>query len=154
MPAPWFPEPAEGDTVLDCVANLRPGYADALRQVEAALRAQDVLEPELLELCRLRVAQLLGADDDGTDAVALATLDAAFVDDLRRWPTAPVFSQRQRVCLGLAEQLLVDAQGVSDEDAALVIDAIGEDGFLVLTYACGFFETTTRARILLTTGSA
>jgi hypothetical protein len=53
------------------------------------------------------------------------------------------------VCLGFAEQVAIDAQGVTDDDAAKVIATIGEGGFLVLTYACGFFETTQRARILL-----
>jgi alkylhydroperoxidase family enzyme len=153
MPATWFPELADGETVLDRVVNLRPAYADAMHEVEAALRAQDVLEPELLELCRLRITQLLAADDDATRASAVTTLDASVVDNLRQWPTAPVFSERQRACIGFAEQVLLDAQGVSDEQAAQVVDVIGEDGFLVLTYACGFFETTSRARILLTDGS-
>jgi len=30
-----------------------------------------------------------------------------------------------------------------------VIDALGEPGFLVLTYACGVFETTQRAELVL-----
>jgi hypothetical protein len=54
-----------------------------------------------------------------------------------------------RACLGYAEQLLIDAQEVSDGQAAEVVAAIGEGGFLVLTYACGLFETTQRARLLV-----
>jgi alkylhydroperoxidase family enzyme len=135
--ATWFPQLADGDTLLDRVANLRPAYGEAMRDVEAAIWSQDVLEPEILELCRLRIAQLLGADDVGNE-------------QLRRWPSDPTFTERQRVCLGFAEQVFVDAQGVTDEQAAEVIDEIGDGGFLVLLYACGFFETTERARILLT----
>jgi hypothetical protein len=41
------------------------------------------------------------------------------------------------------------AQGVTDEQACDVVAAIGEGAFLVLTYACGLFETTQRARQLL-----
>lgn len=67
-----------------------------------------------------------------------------------QWPTDARFSDRVRACLGYAEQLLVDAQSIADEDADRVIDAVGQGGFLVLTYACGLFETTQRAR--LTTG--
>jgi alkylhydroperoxidase family enzyme len=136
----WFPDLAEGDTTLDRVVNHRPAYAAAMREVEAAIWAQNAVSPELLELCRLRIAQLLG--------------DEALVATLRQWPTAPGFTEEQRVCLGYAEQLLVDAQGVTDDDAASVIATLGEGAFLVLAYSCGFFETTQRARILLSDSSA
>jgi alkylhydroperoxidase family enzyme len=134
--ATWFPQLAAGETLLEQVAGLRPAYGEAMRDVEAAIWNQDVLEPDILELCRLRIAQLLGSDDGN--------------QQLRRWPTDPTFTEGQRVCLGFAEQVFVDAQGVTDEQVTELVDEIGEGGFLVLLYACGFFETTERARILLT----
>lgn len=140
MSTTWFPILGDGTTVLERVAANRPRYAAAMRDVERALWEQDVVEPELLDLCRRRIEQLLGCDGEG--------------DDLRRWPTAPGFTERQRVALRYAEQLLIDAQGVTDADAARVVDALGEGGFLVLAYACGFFETTARAHLLLTAGGA
>lgn len=150
MTATWFPELAEGRTLLDRVAGLRPAYAEALREVEAAVWGQDQVEPELLELCRLRIAQVLGADESLTRAPVDVARDDALVAQLRQWPTAASFTDRQRVALGFAEQLVVDTQGVSDEQAAQVIATLGDGGFLVLTYACGFFETTQRASIVLT----
>jgi alkylhydroperoxidase family enzyme len=159
--ATWFPvaapASAEGETTWDRVIDHRPAYAAAFRDVEAALWGQDVLDPGILELCRLRIAQLLGADGDlrvRTPAAAAAAgrLDESLIDVLAQWPTAPGFSEQQRSCLGYAEQVLVDAQGVTDELAAEVVEAVGEGGFLVLTYACGFFETTQRARLLLEAG--
>jgi alkylhydroperoxidase family enzyme len=135
---------------LDRVINHRPVYAAALREVEQALWDQDVLAPEVLELCRVRIAQLLGADGElHVSPPAAGRLDAALIDVLPQWPIAPGFSEQQRTCLGYAEQILIDAQGVTDEQAAQVIEAVGEGGFLVLTYACGLFETTQRARLLL-----
>jgi alkylhydroperoxidase family enzyme len=152
MTTTWFPERVEGRTLLDQVAGLRPAYAQALREVEAAVWAQDQVEPELLELCRLRIAQMLGADAATNAPPVSVAPDAALVAQLRQWPTSDGFSERQRVALGFAEQLVVDAQGVGDEQAAQVIAALGDGGFLVLTYACGFFETTQRASILLGDG--
>lgn len=150
MTATWFPDLADGDTTLDRVVNHRPAYAAAMRDVEAAIWAQDAVDPQLLELCRLRIAQLLDAPDDfATRSPGAAGLDESLVATLRQWPTAPGFTEAQRVCLGYAEQLLVDAQGVTDDDAAQVIATLGEGAFLVLAYSCGFFETTMRARILL-----
>jgi alkylhydroperoxidase family enzyme len=145
--------PADGDTPLDRVLNHRPAYAEAMRDVETALWSQDVLAPAILELCRLRIAQLLGAADElARRTPGVEGLDESLVDTLAQWPTAPGFDERQRVCLGYAEQILIDAQGVSDDDAARVIGVVGEGGFLVLTYGCGFFETTQRAGLLLGTG--
>ena len=151
----WFPETAEGDTLLDRVTGLRPGYAAAMRAVDAAIWEQDVLDAAALELCRLRIAQLLDcrpALDERTPAALAAGIDEAAVAELSAWPSSELFDAHMRTCLGYAEQLLMDAQGVTDEQAAEVVAALGEGGFLVLTYACGFFETTQRARILLGEG--
>jgi alkylhydroperoxidase family enzyme len=151
----WLPQLADGDTPFDRVVNLRPAYADALREVEVALWEQDQLDPVTLELCRLRIGQLLGCPTEAADrtpAAVDAGLDEAMVAVLRRWPTDERFDARLRACLGYAEQLLMDAQGVSDAQAATVVGAIGEGGFLVLTYACGFFETNQRARLVLGPG--
>jgi alkylhydroperoxidase family enzyme len=153
MPETWFPASGAGvatsASVLERVASLRPAYAAALRDVEAAVWGQHQLEPELLELCRLRIAQMLQADEQVTEPPVRVVLDSVLLAQLRQWPTSDAFTERQRVCLGFAEQLVVDAQGVSDEHAASVIATIGDGGFLVLTYACGFFETTQRASIVL-----
>jgi alkylhydroperoxidase family enzyme len=153
----WFPGTA-GDPdaagVLRRVAALRPAYAEALREIEAAGGSQDQVEPEVLELCRLRIAQMLDADPVPTRPPVAIALDPLLVAQLRQWPTSDDYSERQRVALGFAEQLVLDAQGVSDEHAAQVIAALGEGGFLVLTYACGFFETTQRASIVLTNRGA
>ena len=153
MAETWFPDTGARATadvrVLDRVASLRPAYADALREVEAAVWGQDVVEPELLELCRLRIAQMLGADATATQPSVAVRLGPDLVAQLRQWPTSDAFTERHQVGLGFAEQLVVDAQGVSDEQAASVIACLGDGGFLVLTYACGFFETTQRASIVL-----
>ena len=137
------------------MAELRPEYGAALRAVETELWAQDVLDPVSLELCRLRIAQLLrcdGALAERTPAAVAAGLDEGMVAALSRWATDDRFDARRRACLGYAEQLFIDAQGVTDEQAAAVIATIGEGGFLVLTYGCGLFETTQRARLVLGAG--
>jgi alkylhydroperoxidase family enzyme len=153
MTETWFPDAGvdagASAGVLEQVANLRPAYAEALHEVEAAVWSQDQIEPELLELCRLRIAQMLGADEQLTRPPVAVVLEAAVLAELRQWPTSDAFTERQRVGLGFAEQLVIDAQGVSDDQAASVIATIGDGGFLVLTYACGYFETTQRASIVL-----
>ncbi len=134
------------------IIRQRPRYAAALADIEAALWQQEIIGPSLLELCRLRIAQLLGCEAalvHRTPEAIAAGLDEDLVSSLSQWPTDARFSDQARACLGYAEQLLIDAQGVSDEDADRIIDAVGQGGFLVLTYACGLFETTQRARLTI-----
>ena len=121
----------------------RPTYAAALAEVVDAIWDQDVVDLPTLELCRLRIGQILGASpvaERVSDELAAA---------LPQWPSDERFDDRLRTVLGYAEQLLFDAQEVTDAQARRVINAIGEDGFLVLTYACGVFETTQRAEMVL-----
>ena len=152
MEGDWLPEAAEGESRFERVVNHRPRYAAALKAVESALWAQQALDPVTLELCRLRIAQLLGAQAalaHRTPEAVAAGLDEETVSALSRWPDDDRFDARLRECLGYAEQLLLDAQGVTDEQAERVVSSIGEGGFLVLTYGCGVFETTQRARIVV-----
>jgi alkylhydroperoxidase family enzyme len=138
--------------LFEDVIDARPKYAAAMRDVEAALWNQALVSPVTLELCRLRIAALLGCEAalrHRTPEALAAGLDETVVTSLSHWPTDPGFDNCLRARLGYTEQLLIDAQGVSDELANVVIDEIGEGGFLVLTYACGLFETTQRARLIL-----
>jgi alkylhydroperoxidase family enzyme len=135
-----------GSTLLEQVAARRAAYGAALDDVQAALWDQNVVDAQTLELCRLRIGQLLGASP------APERVDPALADAVSQWPTDARFDARQRTVLAYAEQVLVDAQEVTDAQATAVVDAIGEDGFLVLTYACGFFETTQRAELMLAAG--
>jgi alkylhydroperoxidase family enzyme len=137
---------------FDDVVGARPEYAAALRDIEDAIWDQTLVSPTILELCRLRIAQILGcgaALEYRTPQALADSFDETLVQSLKLWPTSTRFDRRLRACLGYAEQLLIDAQDVSDELCRAVIDEVGEGGFLVLTYACGLFETTQRARLVL-----
>lgn len=138
-------EGAAGDDAADLadVVAQRPAYAAALGEVLDAIWDQHVVDATTLELCRLRIGQMLGATP------VAHRVDADTLAALSRWPSDDRFDARTRVALGYAEQVTLDAQGVTEEHAAAVIAALGEDGFLVLTYACGVFETTQRAELVL-----
>jgi hypothetical protein len=129
--------------LLAGVAARRPRYGAALDEVVASVWEQDVLDPSTLDLCRIRIGQLLGARPTPLFA------DAELSSSVAAWPTDDRFDGRLRIVLGYAEQMLFDAQQVTDDVAQKVIEAIGEAGFLVLTYACGLFETTQRAEMIL-----
>jgi len=136
----------DGATLVEQLSVHRPAYGAALGEVLEAIWDQTVLDRQTLELCRLRIGQLLGRDP------VPERVDPSLAAALQHWPSDPRFDARLRTILGYAEQLLLDAQEVDDAQAHEVIDVIGEDGFLVLTYACGVFETTQRAEMVLGVG--
>lgn len=146
MAKTWLPTTAPGTTLLEQISLHSPAYASALVEVLDAIWDQDVVDAPTLELCRLRIGQLLG----GTPVPE--RVDASLAEAVGRWPTDERFDPRLRTILGYAEQLLLDAQELDDAQVSQVTDAIGEDGFLVLTYACGVFETTQRAELILGNG--
>lgn len=135
-------------------------WADAVRlapdgfaAVEDAQRTMwDRVDPVLLELARLRIAQLLGADS----AVAMrsrrasaAGLTEDIVADLRRWPTSPQFGERERQCLALTEQFLVDVNGITDEQVAVVVDSLGAAATHAFVGALWAFEQVLRLCLVL-----
>jgi hypothetical protein len=107
-----------------------PGLSAALRAYVEGVFAHPALPAGVLELCRARVAQLLGADvvapegapDPAADPVAAA-------------------------CLAFAEQFVLDAQALDDTTVGRVLAAVGEEGYAVLTIGVGLAEGLTRAQL-------
>lgn len=106
-----------------------PAIADALHAAHVA--AWDVVDPVVLELCRLRIAQLLGCDAEiavRTPAAIAAGLDEATVQQLASWPTSAAFGIRQRACLALCEQSLIDVSQVTSSQTDAVGAELGVQG--------------------------
>src|SRR4029450_5503836 len=110
----WLPEAAPGTTALERVFGLRPDlYAD-YRAFLALFWTRDSVGPVVLELCRLRVAQLLGCQGElrlRYRPARAAGLGESTIALLERWPTAPVFSDAERACLAYAEAFVLAAHG-------------------------------------------
>ena len=102
------------------------------------MAAWDAVDPVLLELCRLRVAMLLGCEAElqvRTPAAAAAGLDEATIAELSRWPTSDRFGSRERACLAFCEQFVIDVATLDDALAAAVADELGADGLVDFTNA-------------------
>ena len=106
------------------------------------------VDARILELCRLRMATILGNTrawvEPRSPAAVAAGLDESLVSTLADWPTHPGFDHPTKVCLGLAEQYVIDVHGISDTQVADVEAAIGADGVITLTTALATWEITHR----------
>jgi alkylhydroperoxidase family enzyme len=146
----WLPHLPEGETDWDRFAALCPEAFGALSGVVAA--AWDDTDPVLLELARLRIATLLGYTAElarRSERAMDAGLTEAKVADLAAWPTSPIFTARERACLALTEQFVIDPNGVTDAQVAEVTEHLGARGCYALVEAVSVLETFQRACLTL-----
>ena len=127
------------------VLALRPELAVEHRRLLDAI--WDEGDPVLLELCRLRMAKLLGAVAAQAER-SPAALDAGFteelVDRLPAWPRDPCFTDAHRAALAFTEQFVVDHHGTTDDHVAALENELGPEGVVVLTTALGVWDNQHR----------
>lgn len=108
----------------------------------------------VLELCRLRLAQLHGATRElaatpppgareGLDASNVASVLAG------SWTREPRFSAAERAALEFAEVYGQDPQAITDELAAAVKSRFGEAGLVALIEALGVIDGRIRLGMML-----
>lgn len=137
-------------------AALQPG-GELARRFEAlwlAVWQQPHVPAGVLELCRLRLAQLHAAAAELEalpPAEVRAGIDPAKVASLLagRWTRDAAFSPAERAALELAEVYGQDPQAITDELAAEVVRHFGEPGLVALIEALGLIDGRIRLALLL-----
>jgi alkylhydroperoxidase family enzyme len=147
----WLPEQARGATDFERVFGLRENLFAAWREFVALLWERRLAPPVILQLALLRVRQLHGlplgehrmseALEAGWDEGRIAELDA--------WWKSTSFSGEERACLRLAEQFVLDAKGIGDEEIAPVRAALGDAGVVAFVEALAIFDGFARFQKML-----
>jgi hypothetical protein len=115
------------DDLLDVLVAAHPALHVALHELRDA--AVDTVDADLLDLCRSRIALLIGL---GTD-----------------WSPRP-FTDRERVCVDLTEQFVLDVAGITDSQVAAVVEQLGENGAMEFVYALLAVEQRLRMQAMWT----
>jgi AhpD family alkylhydroperoxidase len=115
-----------------------PRALQAMLGLEAAVHESE-LEPQLLELVKMRASQLNGCayclDMHSKDARA-AGEDEQRLHVLAAWREAPFYSERERAALAWCEALtLLPASGAPDDVYAQVREHFDDDELVALTLA-------------------
>ena len=112
---------------------------------------QDHLPPRLLELCRLRLAQLLGAGAE-LDALRGLEQDPGRIAALRSgsYHRSACFDAPEQAVLEFAEIYAQDPGALTDELADGVKRHFGEAGLVCLIEALGFIEGRIRLALMFT----
>jgi alkylhydroperoxidase family enzyme len=112
----------------------------------------DNVDPVIVELCRLRIAALIGARAHlalRRPQAAAAGLTEAKIDALARWPESPLFSAAERACLALAEQFCMGAFTVTDADVNAVLEHLDADECYALVNGLWVMEALARMTVVM-----
>ncbi len=146
----WLPTQSEGATPLDRTFGLRPNLYDAYRDFMAAFWERRAVDPVILELCRLQVARIHGCRSELAIRHRPAVEGGLTEEQVAALGTSEVpFDAAQRACLRFAEMFVRDPHAIRDEDAAAVVDDLGEAGLVALTEALALFDGFCRFRLML-----
>jgi AhpD family alkylhydroperoxidase len=106
-------------------------------------------DPVLLELVRVRVAQLIGNPAAARARCALAGGGVeAKLAALPDYPYSPLFSSAERDVVSLAEQFVIDVGGTTEEMRAELTGRFGADGARELVTAIYVVEFTQRLQLV------
>jgi len=106
-------------------------------------------DPILLELVRVRVAQLIGNPAAARARCALAVGGAeAKLAALPDYPFSPLFSSTERDVVSLAEQFVIDVGGTTEDMRAELTGRFGADGGRELVTAIYVVEFTQRLQLV------
>ena len=146
----WLPDLAPGDTDWERMSALFPGAFDAVEGLHRAVWA--TVDPVLLELARLRIATLLGFEAglaQRSHQARDAGLDEAKIAELPSWPVSARFSGRERACISLAEQFVIDVNGVTDRLVDDVLEHLSSAECFSYVNALSALENLQRACLTL-----
>ena len=107
--------------------------------------AWEVTNKEILGLCKLRIAMILGCDSE-VDVMS-QQLNSVKVSDLSQWPTSNHFSDLEKSCLRFAEEFIIDVASIPDNSAFAIRDELGDEGFVNFVNALLVIEQ--RMRLLI-----
>lgn len=123
------------------VAELAPEVFASFGGMEHEL---DRLVPaDIAQLCRARMAMLLGAP------VPPAPAAAERLGELARWPSSSRFGARDRACLAVAEQFVIDVTGIDQGHVDGLLEHFTPEETLAFVNALWFFEGMLRLGLVL-----
>jgi alkylhydroperoxidase family enzyme len=141
---------ADGPTELDRVWGKRPEYYEIFMGDYTDSIAR--VDPVLLELCRIRIAQLLESAFDQSlryEPARAAGLTEEKIAALPDYTDSALYSERERVALEYAEQFVIQSSSISDDDVARVQAHLAADEFIYLTKAFGVMDQFARTNSAL-----
>ena len=124
-----------------------PGHRDVRGELVAANDAAWAATiPRLLELCRIRMAVLLGCEAEVRDRTG--AVDDDLLDSIAAWPNDSRFTGADRAALAFAEHYIIDVASIDDSTVAAVRGHLGDVGLQNFVSALLVVEQRIRLRLM------
>ena len=136
---------AEGEN-QGAIMHTLPGIGDRFLRLYDSFWALPHLPASVLELCRLRLAQL--HESRGDWELEKHPVEPAKKAALRDWARDDRFSAGERACLAFTEVHAMDAGAITDAQAEAVKTHYGDKGLVALAQALGVFDGMIRLGLL------
>lgn len=136
----------------DILRKIRPHLKPAQAAELDGLWAEQMVPATVLELCRLRIAQLHHNDGEFSlrrEEAQMAGLTEKKIARLSCWYQDKFFSEGEKACVETAELFVQDPLAVTDALAAEVVELLGEPGYLALLEALALFDSMMRVNSIL-----
>ena len=130
-PRSWLPGVPDGPDAFARALALRPNLDAAWRDFATRFWEDALVPVDVLELCRLRLGRLHGAELPDLCAAmraARAGRDAARSAAIDRWAESDAFGATERACLRFADAFARDPKRITDAEAPAVEAALGDAG--------------------------
>ena len=135
----------DGPTDLDRTWGKRSAYYELfMSDYNDSLDRADAV---LVELCRIRIAQLVESAFDSSlryQPAQDAGLDEEKIAALAEYPQSALFTERERAVLEYAEQFVIQSSSISDDDVARVQAHLTPEEFVFITKALGVMDQFAR----------
>lgn len=151
----WLPGVPDGPATFERVFALRPNLHEAWRDFATRFWEDEPVPTPLLELCRLRLGRLHGAELPDLCAAmrsARAARRPAQVAAIDRWWESGAFDATEQACLRFAEQFALDPKQITDPDAAAVVAVLGDAGTVAFVEALAVLDGFSRFARLFEAG--
>jgi alkylhydroperoxidase family enzyme len=138
------------EAVLDRVLGTgAAGHHDVRADMSAAHHAAwAATSPRLLELCRVRIATMLGCTAESNERTTESRVPPELLDAIAAWPTDPRFEPADRACLAFTEHYVIDVASVDDDTVDAVRDHLGDEGVQSFVSALLVVEQRIRLRLM------
>jgi alkylhydroperoxidase family enzyme len=139
----------DGPTELDQVWGLRGDY---YRLFMADYRKSlSNLDPLIVELCRVRLAQMVESAFDVSlrySPAVQAGLSEEKVAALSDYPTSALFTDRERIALEFTEQWVIQSSSITDEDVERLLTVLTPEEFIYFCKALSVMDQFARANAI------
>ena len=136
----------------DLLAAVLVDAPDVLAPLRAAWEAAwAVVDPMLLEGCRLLVASILGCEPElevRTPVAIAAGFTEAHGRGMSEWYRSPLWDERARACFAFTEQFVIDVANLDDDAVGRVRGHLGDTGLLDFANAILVVEQRQRLRLV------